>query len=84
MNGLLLPDFEVGMIVVCPSSNIPGITEDKKYVITDLEKGWVMIRNDEEETRYYQCHLFIEADVYYNMLLWLTFMRLFELDPQDM
>jgi hypothetical protein len=84
MSKLVLPDFKVGMIVVCPSSSIPHITEDKKYVIVDVENDWIMIQDDTDDTRYYQAHLFIEADVYYTMLMWLTLMRLFGIEPKDL
>ena len=81
---LVLPDFSPGMIVVTPTSNIPFLTEDKKYIVLDVEGDWLMIEDDSEDTRYYQSHLFIEADVYYNMILWLTLMRLFEISHKDL
>lgn len=84
MSKLILPEFTNGMIVVTPSTLVPHLTEDKKYVIQDVEGDWIMIRDDTEETRYYQSHLFIEANVYYNMIMWLTMMRLFNIDPKDM
>ena len=84
MSKLTLPTFKIGMAVITPSQNVPLLTEDKKYTVLDIEDGWIRIKDDSEETRYYQSHLFIEADVYYNMILWLSFMRLFNIDPKDM
>lgn len=84
MSKLILPDFQVGMIVVTPSSNIPHLTEDKKYIVLDVESDWIQIKDDSEDIRYYQSHLFIEANVYYNMILWLSLMRLYNIDPKHM
>ena len=84
MSKLILPDFQVGMIVITPTQNIPFLTEDKKYIIMDIENDWIMIQDDSEESRYYRSHIFIEADVYYNMILWLAFMKLFNIDPKDL
>ena len=84
MANLSLPDFKVGMIVVTPSSNIPYLTEDSKYIILDIQDEWIQIQDDSGETRYYQSFLFIEPDVYYNMILYLSLLRLFDLDPKDL
>lgn len=84
MNNLTLPDFSVGMMVVSPASNLPHITEDRKYIVIDVEDGWIMLKDDTDDVRYYQSHLFIEADVYYNMMLWLAMMRLFDINPKEL
>ena len=75
-----LPTFIVGMIVVTPTSNIPLLTEDRKYIIKDIEDDWIQIADDSGDLRYYRSHLFIEADVYYNMILFLSLVRLFNIN----
>jgi hypothetical protein len=73
------------MIVVSPSSLVPYITEDKQYVVLSLNgDDWITIQDDTGETRSYQSHLFIEANVYYTMILWLTMMRLFDIAAKDL
>jgi hypothetical protein len=80
MTRLAIPELIVGMVVVTPSSCLPSLTEDKRYVILDLSSDdWVLIQDDSGETRYYQAHLFIEANVYYSMLIWLTLVRMFDI-----
>ena len=81
MDNLTLPSFKVGMIIISPSSANPYITPEKKYIIEDVEDDWIMITDDAEDTRYYKSHLFIEVDVYYNMLMYLTLIRLFDINP---
>lgn len=81
---LTLPQLEVGMTVITPASNIPHLTEDKKYIIQAVEPDWIFIEDDTGEKHHYHSHLFIEANVYYNMIMWLSMMRLFEIDPKDM
>lgn len=84
MSNLVLPTFTIGMVVITPANNVPHLTEDRKYIILDIDKDWVKIEDDTEEARYYQSHLFIEADIYYNMLLWLTLMRCLDMNPKDL
>jgi hypothetical protein len=79
MNSLILPDFQIGMVVTTPTSTLQYLTEDKKYIIQDVEDEWIMVTNDINETRYYRAHLFIETNVYYNMIMYLTLIRLFDL-----
>jgi len=79
MSQLSLPKYEVGMVVVAPSSNIPYITEDKKYVVLDVERDRLKIQDDSGDTRYYESFLFIEPDVYYSMTMYLTMLRMFDL-----
>lgn len=83
MKKLLLPTYKVGMIVVTPSSNVPHLTEDKAYTILDIEGEWFQIQDDSNEIRYYQSHLFIEPDVYYNMIMYLTLLRMLDLKPSN-
>ena len=82
MSKMILPDFQVGTIVITTTPNSPYLTEDQKYVILDVEGDWIQIEDDSGEVRYYQSHLFIEVNIYYNMLLWLMLIRLFDIDPK--
>ena len=84
MANLILPDFQVGMIVVTPASNVPNITEDTKYVILDIEGDFIQIQDDTGKLGFYESFLFIEPDVYYNMIMYLSLLRLFELNPKDL
>jgi hypothetical protein len=77
--------MQVGMIVVSPASITNYITEDKRYVILSIDgDDWITIQDDTGETRSYQAHLFIEANVYYTMILWLAMMRLFDISAKDL
>lgn len=83
MSKLLLPTYKIGMTVVAPSSNIPHITEDKKYVILDIQDDWLQVQDDSGYNRYHQSFLFIDPDVYYNMMIYLTIIRIFDLNPYN-
>lgn len=77
--------MQVGMVVVSPTTLAPYITEDKRYVILSIDgDDWITIQDDTGEARSYQSHLFIEADVYYTMILWLALMRLFDITAKDL
>jgi len=76
----LIP-FKAGMIVATPCDNLPHLTEDAYYTIIDVEGDWLQVKDDTEEIRYYRSHLFIEADVYYNTIMWMVVFRLFDLKP---
>ena len=80
----MLPTFEIGMLVVTPCSGILSLTEDKTYIVLDVQEEWLQIVDDQNDMRYYRSHLFIEADVYYNMILYLTLIRLFEINPNQL
>jgi hypothetical protein len=84
MFNLSIPDFRVGMVVVTPSSSKPFLTEDKKYVILSADDKYIQIQDDTGETRYYHAHLFIEADTYYGMTMWLSTMKVFDLNHKDL
>ncbi len=84
MSSLILPILEIGMVVITPTSNIRQLTEDKKYIIQDIEGDWILLTNDLNEARLYKSHLFMEPDVYYNMLLYLTLLRLFNFKPNQL
>jgi hypothetical protein len=82
---LTIPDLAVGMVVITPNTVTPHLTEDKRYVILSLDgDDWITIQDDLGEERSFQSHLFIEADVYYSMIMWLSIMRLFDMSPKDM
>jgi hypothetical protein len=83
-DSLTMPELSVGMIVVTPSAFTPYLTADKKYIILDVENDWVMVEDDVGDLRYYRAHLFIEADVYYNLCLYLTLMRMFGVPPNSL
>ena len=84
MNNLQLPNFEIGMIVITPTDKIEYLTEDKKYVIINIKGDRLLIEDDSGERRLYKSHLFIEADVYYNMIMFLTTIRLFNINPNQL
>lgn len=85
MFNISIPEFKVGMVVVTPSSSKPFLTEDKKYVILSVaDDKYIQIQDDTDEIRYYHAHLFIEADTYYSLTMWLSTMRIFNLSHKDM
>jgi len=84
MSSLQLPDFQIGMVVTTPTTTIQHLTEDKKYIIEDIDEEYVLISNDIGESRYYRSHLFIETDVYYTMILYLALIRLFGIDTKPL
>jgi hypothetical protein len=82
---LTIPDLTVGMVVITPTTLDPYLTEDTKYVVLSVIKDdLISIQDDTGEERLYQSHLFIEADVYYSMIMWLSIMRIFDLSHKDM
>lgn len=80
MIDLTLQDFKVGDVVITPCKDILTLTEDRKYIVSGVEDEWIEITDDTGETRFYQSYLFIETNVYYNLLLYITLMRLFEFE----
>lgn len=85
ITNLTIPEMRVGMVVITPTTMAPYLTEDKKYVILALHgEDWISIQDDTGEEHIYQSHLFIEANVYYTMIVWLAMMRLFDISPKDM
>jgi hypothetical protein len=85
MFSLTIPELSVGMVVITPTTLVPYLTEDKKYVVLSIDGDeWIQIQDDTGMTRHYQSHLFIEANVYYSMVLWLSLMRMFDISPKDM
>ena len=84
MANLSMSEFQVGSVVVTPSSNIPNLTEDTKYVILGIQGDFVKIENDIGKIGLYKSVIFIEPDIYYNMIFYLTLLRLFNLEPRDL
>ena len=84
MANLSLPKLTVGMTVVTPTSDVTYLTADTKYIILAIEGNHIKIQDDTGEIRSYQSFLFIEPDVYYTMLLYLSVLRLFNLEPNDL
>lgn len=74
-----MPELEVNMIVVTPYRTLPHITPNKKYVIAKLDDEILWIRNDYGEDTPYKAINFIEADVYFALSLYITFMRILNL-----
>jgi len=71
--------------VITPTTVMPYLTEDKKYAVLAIDgDDWILIQDDTGATRHYQSHLFIEANVYYSMVLWLLLVRMFDIPPKDM
>jgi hypothetical protein len=84
MSKLKLPEMKIGMVVITPCVNAPNLSEDKGYTILDIDGDWIRIMDDTGESRYYQSHLFIEADVYYSLLMWLTTCRILDIEHNDL
>ena len=74
-----LPELEVNMIVTTPYKTLPHITPNKKYVIHKLEQDIVWIQNDYRRIEAYKAIHFIEAEVFYALSLYITFMRILNL-----
>lgn len=75
----LLPELQVNMIVVTSYNTLPNITPNKKYIIENIEQDLILIRNDHNKITYYKAINFIEADVYFSLCLYYTFMKLLNL-----
>lgn len=84
MNGLDLPAFKIGMIVITPSKDYPNLTEDKYYTVLEVEEYTIKVKDDIGEVKHYSSYIFIEADVYYNMILWLSLIRVFDINPKGL
>jgi len=82
MNSFDLPIFKIGMIVITPAKDINNITEDKYYTILDIKEDTFKIKDDLGVIKYYPSYFFIEADVYYNMIMWLSLIRIFDINPK--
>ena len=71
-----LRDLEVHMIVATPYKTLPHITPNKKYVVVKVEQDIVWIHNDYDELKPYKSMHFAEADVYFALCLYMTFVRI--------
>lgn len=80
----MLLDFKIGMVVTTPAAGILYITEDKSYTIKDVDSDRIKITNDIGETKFYKSHYFMEADVYYSMIFYITLIRLFDLNSKHL
>jgi hypothetical protein len=80
----LLPELQVNMIVVTSYNTLPNITPNKKYVIENIEQDIVWIRNDYNVVAPYKAINFAEADVYFSLCLYYTFMKLLNLTSKPL
>jgi len=74
----LIPDIDVGVIVVTPSK-IKNITINKKYVVQKVGDREIFIVNDIGELHSYNAYRFMEADLYFTMCLFSTLIMVFKL-----
>jgi hypothetical protein len=72
-------DISIGTVVVTPTQSIITLTPDKKYVVQDVEPDWIMIEDDAGDLRYYRTHLFLEANLYYTISMYVILNRLLNL-----
>ena len=75
----LLPDLEVNMIITTPYKTLTHITPNRKYVIHQISQDMLWIRNDADIIQPYRALYFIEADVFFALSLYITFMRVLNL-----
>lgn len=79
-----LPILQVNMIVTTYYKNLPHITPNKRYIISKIEDDIIWLRNDYGETKPYKNIFFIEADVFFALSLYITFMRLLNLTNKSL
>lgn len=72
------------MVVTTPYDTLPNITPNSKYIIIKIEQDIVWVRNDYGEVYPYKGMNFIEADVYFSLCLYVTFMRLLDLSNKPL
>lgn len=71
------PKIEIGSIVTTFQNNLIGITPKRRYIVEGREEGGlVFIRNDEGMLEPYRSIHFMEADVIFSLLLYMTINRL--------
>lgn len=73
---LSLPNLEVHMVVVTPYKIVENITANKKYIITRIDNDMVHIINDLGVSSKYKGLYFIEAEIYFSLSLYMTFVRI--------
>lgn len=73
-----IPKIRPGMLVVTPIK-IKGITANRKYVVEEVDEGFLVIRNDKGELSCHSAYQFIEADLYFTMCLFSTLITMYKL-----
>jgi hypothetical protein len=79
-----LPELQMNMVVTTPYHTLPNITPNKKYVISRMERDIIWLRNDFGEITPYKAINFIEADVFFALCLYMTFMKLLNLSNKPL
>lgn len=67
------------MVVITPYLLVPNITQHKKYVIEDINKDMIKLRNDAGMLTWYLGIEFVEPDIYHTINLLMTFNRFLDL-----
>jgi len=81
---LSIPELSTNMIVVTPNDSIENITPYKKYVIINIYRNMVLLRNDEGSEIYYHSVNFIEVDIFFALSLYMTLTRMFNLSANPL
>jgi hypothetical protein len=76
---LSLPNLEVHMVVVTPYRTIENITPNKKYIITRIDYDTIHLVNDIGVSCKYKGIYFLEAEIYFSLCLYMTFVRILEI-----
>jgi hypothetical protein len=84
MSDFFLPELQMNMIVTTPYSTLPNITPNKKYIISRLERDILWVKNDYGDIMPYKAIHFIEADVFFALCLYMTFMRMLNLTDKPL
>ena len=79
-----LPELQANMVVTTPYSTLSNITPNKKYIISRLERDIIWLRNDHGDIEPYKAIHFIEADVFFALCLYMTFMRILGLSDKPL
>jgi hypothetical protein len=74
------PKIEVGSIIITFRLDLKGITAKRKYIVEQKNSEYIYVRNDEDEVVQYRSIFFMEADVIYSLLLYMTARRLLNLE----
>ena len=73
---LSLPNLEVHMMVVTPYKTIENITPNKKYIIVGIDHDTIHLINDIGVSCKYKGLYFIEAEIFFSLSLYMTFVRI--------
>lgn len=73
-----VPKLTPGMVVVTPAL-LKDITPNKKYIVEELQEGFVIVRNDRGKLASFSAYQFIAADLYFTMCLFSTLITLYRL-----